>query len=111
MSVFLYASLVLFLMAGPAGAGNGSGRPVSRLAAFLRGLLRPARGRHHSRRGGQHTATALPADTGVPWGEAPAPDGDSEPDDSISPADFTQFDLPPGRVRRYARPNDSGSPM
>lgn len=79
-------------------------------------ILFPSRGRHRG-------MAAQPADCPYeichhnhperpPWGEAEQPDGaPAEDDDSGSPADMTQLDVPPGRVRRYARPDDSGSPL
>jgi hypothetical protein len=63
-----------------------------RLAALLAFLL-PSRGRHSG------PAAAVPDE----------PDRDK--DEDVSPADFTMFDLPTGRVPPYMRPGDEdGAP-
>jgi hypothetical protein len=64
-----------------------------RLAALLAFLL-PTRGRHHVP---DSPAAAVPE---------PAPDED----EGVSPADFTRFDLPPGRVRPYVWRDEDGAP-
>lgn len=65
-----------------------------RLAALLAFLL-PTRGRH-----------CVPASPAAAVRDETAPDED----EGVSPADFTRFDLPPGRVRPYVWRDEDGAP-
>jgi hypothetical protein len=114
--LYFALALIVLLAGGTAGVFKGPARYTLRVLAVLRGLLRPHRGQHSGGRKTSpgscpyeichHNHPELP-----PWGEAGQPDGaPAEDDDSISPADFTRFDIPPGRLRPYARPDDPEGP-